>query len=279
MLRLLLRRGIFILNLFKGAERILKFIKKFLLIIFCVVFIALFANFAHAEDLKLPWNYGLPFEEYSYFLADRIFTPSKNTKNDLKDFLWVKSDKIIVLHRWIDHLINDNSKGNKENYILFPFPNNPNWFYYILANKIIEKWLCDEVKILKPTWKINETLNDKVKIIKERISDSNLINLYKNAKISIYISDYDRFWFPPLESIFYGTPVIYKNHSCMAEVVWKWGISIDQFDIDKFIDEIKKFDNVDYYNRQQKKWNDQIIQYRQRQQQKYYCIIYNIFIL
>lgn len=205
----------------------------------------------------------LPLEEYSYILADKIFTPSTNTKNDLEKILWVKSNKIIVTPRWIDHLKNCES-WKKENYILFPFPNNPDWFYELLANKIIENELADKIIILKPKWKINDTLNKKIKIINSKISDSELVELYKNAKISIYISDYDWFWFPPLESIHYWTPVIYNNHSCMEEIVWEWGICIPNLDINEFLWAIKKFDNSNYYKEQIIKWDKRIQKYKRK---------------
>ena len=219
----------------------------------------------------LVWNlkfkdfiyYFMPFEEYSYHLADKIFTPSKNTKKDLIEKLWIHQNNIIVMHRWMDHLQETSQYAwNKKNYILFPFPNNPTWFYLELANKIIESWLSDSVIVLKPTWKVNELSNNKIKIITDRISDLELIELYQNAKLSIYISDYDWFWFPPLESIFYGTPVIYKDHSCMDEVVWRWGIKVKDFDIEEFINEIRKFNDIDYYKDQQTRWMDWINQYQ-----------------
>ena len=203
----------------------------------------------------------LPLEEYSYKLADKIFTPSINTKNDLEKNLWVKSDKIIATPRWIDHL-KDYKSWKKENYILFPFPNNPDWFYELLTNKIIENELVDKIIILKPRWKINNTLNKKIKVINSKISDSELVELYKNAKISIYISDYDWFWFPPLESIYYWTPVIYNSHSCMEEIVWEWGIRISNLDINKFLWAIKKFNNSNYYKEQIIKWDKRIQKYK-----------------
>ncbi len=205
----------------------------------------------------------LPFEEYSYKLADIIFTPSINTKKDLEKFLWVKSKKIVVTPRWIDHL-KDYKSWKKENYILFPFPNNPDWFYEILANKIVENKLTDKIIILKPRWKINNILNEKIDIINNRIPESELMKLYNNAKISIYISDYDWFWFPPLESIFYWTPVIYNNHSCMKEIVWDWGVCILDLDINKFLKTIKDFDDLVYYKEQIIKWNKRIQKYKRK---------------
>jgi glycosyltransferase involved in cell wall biosynthesis len=50
------------------------------------------------------------------------------------------------------------------------------------------------------------------------VSDSTLIQLYKNALCFVYPSLYEGFGLPPLEAMYYGCPVIVSNVSSLPEV-------------------------------------------------------------
>ncbi|MDR2415715.1 MAG: glycosyltransferase [Candidatus Peribacteria bacterium] len=58
-----------------------------------------------------------------------------------------------------------------------------------------------------------------------RISDAENERYYKESLLSIYLSDYDGFGIAPLESMWYGTPVIYNDIPCVKEVSDKGGIA------------------------------------------------------
>lgn len=74
-------------------------------------------------------------------------------------------------------------------------------------------------------------LHEKV-ILLGFVTDEEKILLLKQAKVFIYLSLYEGFGIPIIESMSLNTPVITSNLSCLPEVVGEAGIVIDPFDID-----------------------------------------------
>ena len=191
----------------------------------------------------LVWIYYLlGIDKKSAKKSDLIFCPSQNTKNDLIKYYWIDKNKIIVSYWWLDHL-KTNSTWKINDYILFPFSNLYDDFQYELANKLIEEKIINKIVFLKPACLNNDNiLKNGIKIIRNRISESELANYYSNAKLSIYLTSYDGFWFPPLESIFYWTPVLCNNAPCIPEILdWLW--IIGELNENNFIATIKKYLN------------------------------------
>lgn len=189
----------------------------------------------------INWIYHLlNIEKRSAQKADIIFCPSENTKKDLIKYFSVDKNKIFITYRWLDHLKKSiPSKDNVTKYILFPFSNLYSDFQYELANKLIDNWVINEIYFLRPACLNNKniTLNEWIRIINKRISDEELTSFYKNAELSIYLSSYDWFWFPPLESIFHNTPVICNNSSSIPEILDNLWI-INSLNINKFLEVI-----------------------------------------
>lgn len=182
----------------------------------------------------------LDLEKISLKKADLVFTPSLNTKNDVISHYKISENKIILNYWWIDHLKEKNNY-EKENYILFPYSNLYSNFQYKLANKLIETWIINKVLFLRPAYIDNNfILNKNIEIIQCPILPENNEKYYKKAVLSVYLSDYDWFWFVPLESMFYWTPVIYNQHSCMEEITSNWWIWIKKLDLDDFYQKIKE---------------------------------------
>ena len=72
------------------------------------------------------------------------------------------------------------------------------------------------------------------------VDEEDLLVLYKGAMASVYLSLYEGFGLPPLESIYCNTPVIASNTTSIPEVVGKAGILIDPFDKDALINAYKE---------------------------------------
>ena len=62
------------------------------------------------------------------------------------------------------------------------------------------------------------------------VDEGDLAGLYSEATAFAYVSHYEGFGLPPLESMSCGTPVIYGNGSAMPEVVGPAGIPVDAND-------------------------------------------------
>jgi alpha-1,3-rhamnosyl/mannosyltransferase len=67
-------------------------------------------------------------------------------------------------------------------------------------------------------------------LITGRVSDEQLIDLYRAAAMFVFPSRYEGFGFPPLEAMACGSPVISSDRTSLAEIVGDAGITIDPDD-------------------------------------------------
>lgn len=65
------------------------------------------------------------------------------------------------------------------------------------------------------------------------VPDEYLPVIYSNAIATYYLSTYEGFGLPPLESMACGTPVVVANNSAPSEVVGKGGVLISPFSLDE----------------------------------------------
>ena len=89
--------------------------------------------------------------------------------------------------------------------------------------------------------KINEELGGKRIIHHEYIeSDAEVVDLYRNAKLFIYISSSEAFGLPPVEAASYGVPVVVKdcelNHELFGDAAF---FVKNEYGIDGIADAIK----------------------------------------
>lgn len=188
--------------------------------------------------------------------ADFVITPSLHTKNDIIRLYHIPANKIIVSYWWIDHLVYGIHE-DKSDYILFPYSNLYSNFQYMLANAIVENAIASKVIFLRPAFAATIPLHPDVEVIAQRISDADNQKYFKQALVSVYLSDYDGFGFVPLESNFYYTPVVYNIHSCMLEIIKDSGIWIKELDVVLFIDTIHRLLNdKHHYNELLSKWKE-----------------------
>lgn len=75
-------------------------------------------------------------------------------------------------------------------------------------------------------------------VLTGRIEDSDLPTLYSGAIASIYISLYEGFGLPPLESMACGTPVIASTAGAVLEVVGDSAVIVDPLDTEAIADGI-----------------------------------------
>ncbi|WP_428629116.1 glycosyltransferase family 4 protein [Sphingopyxis sp.] len=73
-------------------------------------------------------------------------------------------------------------------------------------------------------------------ILTGRVDDDDLPALYSGAIASIYVSLYEGFGLPPLESMSCGTPVIASNAGAIPEVVGDSAIQVDPLDPESIAD-------------------------------------------
>ena len=184
---------------------------------------------------------------------DEIIVDSENTKNDLlKLYPQIKEEKVHVVYPGVgEHFkkIEDKKAIEKviRKYLTFDFCLlNFDFFLYVGAieprknldvaikvfNKLLNtKYLLLDTKFLiigKAGWK-NEKIFQLIKDLKLEdkviflgyVEDKDLPYFYSGSLLTFYLSSYEGFGLPPLESLACGTPVIAGDNSSMKETLPK----------------------------------------------------------
>ncbi len=171
-----------------------------------------------------------------------IVAISKATKEDIINKFWKELDKKIeIIYNWVDLDLfkpaTDNEKKNykyKEDYLCYIWSEMPrkNLKNIIAAFSIIKK-KYPKLKLIKAP---KDTSDNRIKtleyikeswlkiwediiLIDEFLPFKELVQLYQNAKIFLFPSLKEWFWFPIIEAQSCGTPVITTNYNPMLELV------------------------------------------------------------
>lgn len=181
---------------------------------------------------------------------DTVIVDSKTTKDDLiKNYPEIKKNKIYIIYPGISNQFKPKNDINKikkvfSKYFHSQFLNlNSKFLLYVGAldprknlltaieifNDLIKDKRFSDFKFFisgKAGWQKNEIrkkinnlrLTDKIKFI-GFIKEEDLPYLYSKASLTIYLSSYEGFGLPPLESLACGTPVLAGNNSSMKETL------------------------------------------------------------
>lgn len=202
------------------------------------------------------------------WLSDHVFCISKNTENDLINFLNeigapLPTTSVIRLGENIvpkDCLTNKSSllKATNEPYILFVSTierrKNHEVIYRAIV-KIINSQMSPPhvVFVGMNGWGVADFLNDirldprvqnKVTIL-NNVDDDNLAALYKNALFTVYPSLYEGWGLPVAESLSYGKFCIASNSSSIPEIGGEFIDYVDPYDVSGWAQKIL------YYTRNQ----------------------------
>ena len=183
--------------------------------------------------------------------ADIIVAASQQTKRDLQELLQVPEEKIRVIyqtcdsmfwHSEIDEVRDDVRKRYKlpQKYIISvgtiekrknqlaaveALSNLPEELHLVIVGGHRTDYydsLMDTVTMLR--------LEDRVHILENAIFDD-FPALYSNAIMSMYVSEFEGFGIPVLESMCCDTPVITSNVSSMPEVAGEAALYVDPKDV------------------------------------------------
>lgn len=80
-------------------------------------------------------------------------------------------------------------------------------------------------------------VTDRIKVL-GRVSDEDLVAVYRGADCFVFPSRYEGFGFPPLEAMACGTPVVSSGATSLAEIVEGVGVVIDPDDTDQIAEEV-----------------------------------------
>lgn len=188
-----------------------------------------FPQFYKAIDRKIYYSK----VKYACNSAQKIIAISRQTKDDIVRFFDVNPNKIEVVYQSVSpvffervNMQNLRSKFNLSNkFILSVGTLEPRKNQLSVLKAIhTEKIDIQVVFVGKPTSyerKLNRFITEnrmenQVKFL-NNISDNDLTGLYQLANLSIYISHFEGFGLPVIESMASGCPVITSNVSCLPE--------------------------------------------------------------
>lgn len=195
---------------------------------------------------------------------DTIIVDSQSTKNDLLRFYpEVDQNLVHVIYPGIGEEFHPATDKNKIRQILTKYSVlNTKYLFYVGAieprknlvmainvfNELIKDSRFSNYKFIiagRAGWRkesvfqrvIELNLQDKVKFI-GFVEDEDLPYLYSVASLTVYLSSYEGFGLPPLESLACGTKVIAGNNSSLTETIDKEFL-VDVNDKNKILEKMK----------------------------------------
>jgi glycosyltransferase involved in cell wall biosynthesis len=211
---------------------------------------------------KFAYLYARVMLWFATHKAEKIFTVSENTKNDIIKYYKVKPEKIIVTYNGVD--LSNFKKEEKSKYeylykkysidedkkILMYVGNlkpHKNLKRLLEAYKDIDNF-GDTVLLLVGKAFDNHNISEIEKVygIEDKVihtgmvSNEELVDLYNLADLFVFPSLYEGFGIPPLEAMACGTPVVCSNNSSLPEVVGDAAYTFNPLNVN----EIRKAINV-----------------------------------
>ena len=196
--------------------------------------------------------------KYAIKNADMVIAISQQTKRSILKFIDVDPDKIFVVYQSCNDIfkskIDEEYKDKiKKKYTL------PSKFILSVGTIQERKNQLNIIKAIKDINDLNlvcvgkfENNNYKNKILKyieqnnmsnriyffDKLSIIELASIYQMAMFSIYISIFEGFGIPIIESMFSQTPVISSKDGCFREVAGQYSIYVDPYDVRSIRDAI-----------------------------------------
>lgn len=191
--------------------------------------------------------------------AVRIYTVSEYSKCDILNSYNINEDKIKVIYNGLDskYTTLNIENLNKENYLLSFGSNEPRknteLMIKVYSNLLKNYNDMKDMKLILYGFRGYEKSNAK-KLIKELklennikvyeyVTDEMLLELYRKAKIFCFLSSFEGFGLPIIESMSQRTPVVALNNSSITEIVGDAGMLLNSNDIHFIAQEIHKLYN------------------------------------
>lgn len=193
--------------------------------------------------LRFPETYSWLFRTYYKILIPLLLktckvllTVSEFSKQEIANEYYYPTEKIHVVHNAVSDAFSPGSDGSRtEKYFLAASSHHyhKNFHGLISAFSALSESLDVYLFVVGDTSSnynnshgLRENGNDRIKFM-GRISDDELIRLYRNAYCFVFPSFYEGFGIPPLEAQACGCPVIASNAAAIPEVLGDSAIYVD----------------------------------------------------
>jgi glycosyltransferase involved in cell wall biosynthesis len=194
-----------------------------------------------------PFTEVMEWQKISALRADKIVTPSNNSKKDIMKIWNLPEDKIDVAYPGSD-IINlddfDPQRIIEAPYILFVGYRQEykNFNGYLKAFKILSEknhdllFVCTGIPLEEHEKNIISTLNLSDRVLQISADENTMVNLYRNAEAFVYPSLYEGFGLPLIEAMACRCPVICSNTSCFPEVAENAARYFDPYSIENMFE-------------------------------------------
>jgi len=202
--------------------------------------------------------------------ADAVITVSKNTKRDIIKTFNIDPKKIFVIYESIplEHKIEVKEKEVRKflqkhklkKFCLFVGTIEPrkNIQGVVKAFKKVNSGMKDLQLVIvgKPGWRqqgvkenfLDKNLTEDIKVLK-KVTDKELVYLYRRAQALLYPSFYEGFGLPVLEAMYHHCPVITSKVSSLPEIAGKGAILVDPYQTGEIAQALKKIVNNKNFSR------------------------------
>lgn len=184
--------------------------------------------------------------------SENVITVSEFSKKEIIKYTSIPPEKITVIYLAVENNFNEFTPIKKidEEYILFvgnvkPHKNlklcleafklikNKNVKFYIVGKK--DGFITNDIVLMDSIKNLDERI-----VFTGHISDVELKNFYKNAKLFLFPSIYEGFGLPILEAMKFNLPIIASKEASIPEVA---GDKVIYFDSSNVTDLINKIDD------------------------------------
>ena len=200
----------------------------------------------------------------SCYASNRIITVSEYSKSEIMKYYGLNSNKIQVIYNGIERKFciqpnpneaNKDYKEKKRRYILYV----GTFFKRRHVEELLEAYcrisrdepdldlvLVGEnrifpcVNIDQKINRFNDTASNSRIYWKKFVTEEDLLRLYRECEMFMYLSDYEGFGFPPLEAMACGVPVITGTGTSLSEILGDASTYVNPYDIDEICMAIRK---------------------------------------
>ena len=194
-----------------------------------------------------------------------IITVSEFSKSRIVRLCNIEPSKVWVTPLGVDRKFRSEENGLSSDLVLSKFGLGQKKYYLFVSSleprknitRILDAWngwmdrpsdvelaiVGGENKVFKQVLEMKKTSD--IKLL-GRVTDEDLITIYRNAYAFIYVSLYEGFGLPVLEAMAAGVPVISSNSTSLPEVAAETALLVDPTDTQAILNNMKKlyFDPV-----------------------------------